>query len=126
MVDLRTLKKHEVFLTMKRDLAMVRISTCYSLCFLLKNSSNWESNCFFFFFVFLQAIQTSHLTKEWVDHAHFKLKDKEARRVSAIKNLALVKKNNKDLVTKLTESNKERKSAEAALAGAKKQAKDQR
>ena len=121
MVDLRTLKKHEVFLTMKRDLAMVRISTCYSLCFLLKNSSNWESNCFF-----LQAIQTSHLTKEWVDHAHFKLKDKEARRVSAIKNLALVKKNNKDLVTKLTESDKERKNAEAALAGAKKQAKDQR
>ena len=42
--------------------------------------------------------------------------------MSAIKNLAFVKKNNKDLVTKLTESNKERKSAEAALAGAKKQA----
>ena len=46
--------------------------------------------------------------------------------MSAIKNLALVKKNNKDLVTKLTEPDKERKSAEVALAGAKKQAKDQR
>ena len=46
--------------------------------------------------------------------------------MSAIKNLALVKKNNKDLVTKLTESDKERKSAEATLAGTKKQAKDQR
>ena len=46
--------------------------------------------------------------------------------MSAIKNLAFVKKNNKDLVTKLTESDKERKNAEAALAGAKKQAKDQR
>ena len=26
MVDLRTMKKHEVFLSLKRDLAMVRIS----------------------------------------------------------------------------------------------------
>ena len=29
MADLKTLKKHEVFLTLKRDLAMVRTSTYY-------------------------------------------------------------------------------------------------
>ena len=156
MVNLRTLKKHEVFLTLKRDLAMVRISTCYSLCFLLKNSSNWESNslfvlfcfvfCFFLFFVFFsffsfcfvlfcfvffvfflfffflwQAIKTAHIVEEWVDHAHFKLKDKEACRVLAIKNLALAKKKIKNLVTKLTEADRERKSAEVALVGAEKQ-----
>ena len=40
MADLRTLKKHEVFLTLKRDLAMVRTSTCYSHYFLFKNSPN--------------------------------------------------------------------------------------
>lgn len=35
MVDLRTIKKHEVFLTLKRDVAMVRASTYYLLCSLL-------------------------------------------------------------------------------------------
>ena len=32
MANLRTLKKHEVFLTLKRDLAMVSFSTPY-LCY---------------------------------------------------------------------------------------------
>ena len=40
--------------------------------------------------------------------------------MSAVKNLAIVEKKIKDLGTKLTEADKERKSAEATLAGAKK------
>ena len=61
-----------------------------------------------------------------MDHAHSKLKDEEARQVLAIKNLALAEKKNKDLVTKLTEADRERKGTEAALVGTKKQAEDQR
>ena len=73
-----------------------------------------------FFFFLWQAIKTAHIVEEWVDHAHFKLKDKEACRVLAIKNLALAKKKIKNLVTKLTEADRERKSAEVALVGAEK------
>ena len=73
-----------------------------------------------------QAIQTINIAKEWVDHGHFKLKDEEARQVSAVKNLVVVEKKIKDLGTKLTEADRERKSAEATLASAKKQAEDQR
>ena len=60
-----------------------------------------------------------------MDHAHAQLKDEEARRVSAVKTLAMAKKKIKDLGIKLTETNRERKTAEAALAGTEKQAKDQ-
>ena len=46
--------------------------------------------------------------------------------MSAVKNLVITEKKIKDLGTKLTEADRERKSAEAALAGAKKQVEDQR
>ena len=61
-----------------------------------------------------------------MDHAHAQLKDEEARRVSVVKTLAMAEKKIKDLGIKLTEADRERKSAEAVLAGAKKEAKDQR
>ena len=75
---------------------------------------------------FFQAIQTTNIVAEWVDHAHAQLKDEEARRVSTVKTLAMDKKKIKDLDIKLTEADRERKSAEAILAGAEKQVKDQR
>lgn len=46
--------------------------------------------------------------------------------MSAIKNLVIAEKKNKDLVTKLTEADRERKSVKAALVGTEKQAEDQR
>ena len=119
---------------------MVRASTCdllHSLLYLKKD-------CFFILFyyfyyigsltyfsfphvvIYFQAIQTTNIAKEWVDHSHFKLKDKEACQVSAVKNLVVAEKKIKDLGTKLTEVDWERKSAEATLAGVEKQAKDQR
>ena len=61
-----------------------------------------------------------------MDHAHAQLKDEEARRVSAVKTLAMAEKKIKDLGIKLTEADRERKSAEAVLVGAEKEAKDQR
>lgn len=45
--------------------------------------------------------------------------------MSAVKNIAIAEKKIKDLDTKLAEADRERKSAEAALAGAEKQAEDQ-
>ena len=72
------------------------------------------------FVTFFQAIQTTNIAKEWVDHTHAQLKDEEAHQVSAVKILVMVEKKIKDLGSKLTEANRERKSAEAALAGAKK------
>ena len=50
----------------------------------------------------------------------------EARRVSSVKTLAVAEKKIKDLGTKLIEANRERKSAEAALADVEKQVEDQR
>ena len=61
-----------------------------------------------------------------MDHAYAQLKDEEARRVSAVKTLAMAEKKIKDLGIKLTETDRERKSAEATLVGTKKQAKGQR
>lgn len=66
------------------------------------------------------------MAKEWVDHTLSKLKDKEARRVLAMKNLTIVENKNKDLIVKLTKADRERKSAEATLVGVEKQVEDQR
>ena len=60
-----------------------------------------------------------------MDDAHAQLKDEEARRVVAVQTLAIVEKRIKDLVTKLARADRERKCAEAALAGVEKQAENQ-
>ena len=55
-----------------------------------------------------------------MDNAHAQLKKEEARRIAAIQTPAVAEKKIKDLNTKLTEANRERKSAEVALVGAEK------
>ena len=60
-----------------------------------------------------------------MDPTHAQLKDEEARRISAVKTLAVAEKRIKELNTKLTEANREGKSAKAALTGAEKQVEDQ-
>ena len=54
------------------------------------------------------------------------MKDEEAHQVSAVKALAVAEKKIKYLGIKLTEADRERKSAKATLVGAEKQAEDQR
>jgi len=54
-----------------------------------------------------------NITKEWVDEAHTQLKDEEARRVVVIQTLGIVEKRIKDLVTKLAEADREKKSIKA-------------
>nr|POF07888.1 hypothetical protein CFP56_27468 [Quercus suber] len=72
-----------------------------------------------------EAIQATNITKEWVDDAHAQLKNEEAHRVVVVKTLAVAKKKIKDIGTKLTEADREKKSDEVALASAEKQAEDQ-
>ena len=64
-----------------------------------------------------------NITMEWVDEAHAQIKDEEARRVVAIQTLAIAEKRIKDIVTKLAEADREKKSIKA---GTEKQAEDQR
>lgn len=61
-----------------------------------------------------------------MDPAHAQLKDEEACHISAIKTLAVAEKRIKELNTKLTEADREGKSAKTALTGAEKQVEDQR
>lgn len=79
-----------------------------------------------FLVLFTQVVQIAHMAEEWVDYAHSKLKDEEARRVSAMKNLVVTENKNKDLTVKLTEADRESKSVEATLAGIEKEVEGQR
>ena len=73
MADLRTLKKHEVFLTLKRDLAMV--SLFIYLLPLLSVRAILVLREFILTSFFLKAIQTTNIAKEWVDDAHKQMKE---------------------------------------------------
>ena len=118
MVDLRTLKKHEVFL--------IKVSFSFFFKSILLFFLSLSYFGLPYVFISFQVIQTTNVTKEWVDHAYSKLKDKEACRVSIVKALAIAEKKIEDLGPKLTEANRERRSVEAALASVEKQAEDQR
>lgn len=58
MVDLKSLKKHEVFLTLKKDF--------YSL-------------------LSIQAVQVSYVDEEWVDHTLSISKEEESCQIAATK-----------------------------------------
>ena len=64
MVYLRTMKKHEVFLTLKRDLALVIFS------FL------------FIYFFFTKVIQVAHMAEELVNNSHWQMKEEEGRQIA--------------------------------------------
>ena len=96
MADLRFMRKHEVFLGLKRDLAMVS--------FLLP----------FFFFFFLnyfpsQAIQVSFRAEEMVNSSHCMYKEEEGRRIATVEAFQVAEKSNHDLKAKLIEVEKEKK-----------------
>ena len=74
MADLRSLKKHEVFLILKRYLVMVILFSLFlfiflftkcSCCFLLLSLS-----LFFFNYFFINAIQAMHMDEELVSDSH--------------------------------------------------------
>ena len=66
-----------------------------------------------------------HVVEELVNNLHRQMKEEERRRIAAVEAFSLVKKWIQELNTKLTEADRERKSVEAALHKAEKQAKNQ-
>ena len=73
----------------------------------------------------VQAVQAVHVVEEWVDHAHYKLKDEEVCYIVALKAQVVFEKKTKGFLLKLAEAERDRKSVEVALAGVEKQAEDQ-
>lgn len=70
-------------------------------------------------------IQAAYLAEEWVDDSYKQMKEDEARCIAAVDAFNLAKQRIKDLKVKLTEANRNRKSAEAILEGVERQAESQ-
>ena len=64
IVYLRTMKKHEVFLTLKRDLALVIFSFLFIYLF------------------FTKVIQVAHMAEELVNNSHWQMKEEEGRQIA--------------------------------------------
>ena len=129
MATLRILKKHEVFLTLKRGLAMVSCCCCFFIYFYFFLSIHailaLREFILTSLFSFLKAIQTTHIVEEWVDNALRQMKEEEGRHIATIKAFTVAKQRIKDLNVKLTKENKNKKNAKAALVGVEWQAEDQ-
>ena len=74
----------------------------------------------------MQAVQFAFKAKELVDISHLQMKEEEGRHNVTVDAFHVAKKNNQELKNKLAESERDRKSAEATLDSAKRQAKGQR
>ena len=69
MADIKSMRQHEVFLGLKRDLAMVSLSSSLFLCFFFFNCTSLP----------FQAIQAMFRVKEMVNSSHQKMKEEEGR-----------------------------------------------
>ena len=81
---------------------------------------------FFLFpnFFFFEVDQAAHMAEEWAEDGHKQWKDEEEQQIVAMGTLLVVEQRVKDHNTKLTEVGREKKSVEAKLVGAKRQAED--
>ena len=119
MVDLRSMRQYEVFLELKRDLAMVSLFLCPFYCYIfiiiiiiiILNCVSYPS----------QAVQANFRVEEMVNYSHWKMKKEEGRRIAVVEAFQVAEKSIKDLKAKLTEEEKERKLVAAALSSAEKQ-----
>lgn len=68
----------------------------------------------------MQAIQTTNIAEELVNNTHCQFKEEEAQHIPAMQTFSVAEKRVKELTIKLIEANRDRKSVEAALAGAEK------
>ena len=78
------------------------------------------------FFFFLKAVQSTFRLEEMFHSLSQQPDDEKKRRVAAVQTLTIAKNSNSDLRKKLTAEEQARKSANAALKGAKKQTESQR
>ena len=82
MANLRTMKKHKVFRTLKRDLALVSFS--FSLFFFF-----FFFFLFFLFFLFTKAIEATYMAEELVNNSHRQMKEEEGRRITVVEAFTL-------------------------------------
>ena len=61
------------------------------------------------------------MAEELVTESHWQMKEKESRRIIVVEAFSLIEKRIQELNNQLTEADRERKSVEAALHGAKRQ-----
>ena len=124
MADLRSMRKHEVFLSLKRDLVMVSPSTSFLTFKITTLFSPSFFFIFFFIFFFLllylftwQAIQATYRAEEMVNFSHKQMKEEEGRRIAVVDAFNVVENKIQELTTKLNEANRDKKRAKASLQG---------
>ena len=143
MVELRGLRRNEVFLQAKRFLGMVCIVTLskknFSFLFTWHNTYFMLLICIYiiiliyffvfvclFFFFFKQAVPSTFRMEEIYHSVAQQLDDERKRRVSTVQTLTIAENSNANLKEKLKAEEQQRKSADAALKGAETQAESQR
>lgn len=90
MAELKNLEKHEVLLTLKRDLALVISHSqapnphlyLFFFHFLLRLKKKNILLSSFLFLYRMQVARASHVVKEWVNHALSKSKEEGSCRIS--------------------------------------------
>ena len=127
MVELRGFRKSEVFLHTKRFLGKVctyfSTGTLFFFFFFIRHNTHFF--VFVFFFV-LRLIQSTFRVEEMSNSLSQQLDEERKRRATAMQTLAITENSNIDLKKKLIVEEQARKSADAALKGAEKQAESQR
>lgn len=94
MAELRDMRRHEIFLSLKRYLAMVRPLPFFLICFL-----------YFFFFPNLcffpwQTLQASFQAEEITNYCHRQMKKEEGRRIAAVEAFNVSERSNQELKKK--------------------------
>ena len=124
MDALRKLKQHDLFLFLKRDLALVSPHSHSFIYF----STSMLSHLFTrdYNIVLMQITQEVYVAEEWVNKAKNDARNEANLCLDAEKALGAAKEENKDLATKLIASERDRNSALVGLKNAETQAEDQR
>ena len=120
MAELRDMKRHGVFLSLKRYLAMVRPRP-----FFLTYSLHFPLLIFFSPFPW-QTVQASFRAEEIANSCHRQMKEEEGRRNAAVDAFHVAEKSIQELKKKPQEEEKERKYTAVALENVEKQVGSQR
>ena len=129
MVELRGLRRSEVFLQAKRCLGMVRTITLSLIVLLFFISAmchlfRWYSKSSFLFGK--QAVQSTFRMEEIYHSVAQQLEEERRRRMAAVQTMSIAEKSNADLKERVKTEEQAKKSAESALKGAETQAESQR
>ena len=125
IADLKSMRQHEVFLGLKRDLAMVSLLLFFFLLLYLFIYSSLYTYIHIYIYIYtyiffncisllFQAIQATFKAEEMVNYSYRKMKEEEGRRIAAVDAFHVIEKSIQELKAKLTEEEKERKSDAAA------------